>query len=113
MDRPGLRYLWLLLGLLTLRAGAACTSYGVDYSSGGSYYIDGASNQYFSFVTVFQGTLAVRLVYRAGAASHGANVRAGCTQETISPVLVGPDDNVYACSDIKTEPSGTQVTSTW
>ena len=56
MDRPGLRCLWLLLGLLlALRANAACTSYGVDYSSGGSYYIDGASNQYFSFATVFQG----------------------------------------------------------
>ncbi|KAG7286386.1 hypothetical protein NEMBOFW57_008695 [Staphylotrichum longicolle] len=91
MNRPGLRHLWLLLGLVAPRASAACTSYGVDYSSGGSYYIDGTSNQYFSFVTVFQ----------------------GCTQETISPVLVGPDDNVYACSDIKTEPSGTQVTSTW
>jgi hypothetical protein len=62
----------------------------VDYASGGSYNIDGASNQYFSFVSVFQ----------------------GCSQETISPVLVGPNGNVYACSDIRTGPSGVQVTST-
>lgn len=60
MNRPGLKHLWLLLGLVALRASAACTSYGVDYSSGGSYYIDGTSNQYFSFVTVFQGKLAKR-----------------------------------------------------
>ncbi|KAK4154180.1 hypothetical protein C8A00DRAFT_43041 [Chaetomidium leptoderma] len=90
MDTSGLRYLWVLLALLALRASAECTSYGVDYSNGGTYYIDGASNQYFSFVTVFQ----------------------GCSQETINPVLVGPNDNAYACSAIKTNPAGVQVTST-
>jgi hypothetical protein len=48
--------MWLLLlSVFTLHASADCTSYGVDYSSGGSYYIDSASNQYFSFITVFQG----------------------------------------------------------
>ncbi|EAQ84688.1 hypothetical protein CHGG_08702 [Chaetomium globosum CBS 148.51] len=56
----------------------------------GSYDIDSESNEYFSFISVFQ----------------------GCSQETISPVLVSPDDNVYACSDIKTQPAGTQVKST-
>ncbi len=40
---------------LCLGARADCVSYGVDYSNGGAYYIDGTSNQYFSFVTVFQG----------------------------------------------------------
>ena len=49
------KWLWLLLALLALRARADCTSYGVDYSNGGSYYIDSTSNQYFSFITVFQG----------------------------------------------------------
>ncbi|KAK3906716.1 hypothetical protein C8A05DRAFT_40471 [Staphylotrichum tortipilum] len=91
MGRPTFGCMWLLLlALFTFYANADCTSYGVDYSSGGSYYIDSASNQYFSFVNVFQ----------------------GCSQETISPVLVGPDDSVYACSDISTTPAGTQITST-
>jgi len=79
-----------VVALLGLRANAACTSYGVDFSNGGTYDIDSESNEYFSFITVFQ----------------------GCSQETISPVLVSPDDNVYACSDIKTQPAGTQVKST-
>lgn len=59
MDRSGLSYLLLLFAVLALRASAACTSYGVDYASGGSYNIDGASNQYFSFVSVFQGKLVI------------------------------------------------------
>ena len=112
MDKPGFSCLWVLFALLALRASAACTSYGVDYASGGSYNIDGASNQYFSFVTVFQGKSTTT---RRGHTEtrESADSRAGCSQETISPVLVGPNDNVYACSDIRTEPSGVQVTSTW
>ena len=53
MEMP--RYLWILLALLLTSVRADCASYGVDYSNGGSYYIDGSSNQYFSFITVFQG----------------------------------------------------------
>ncbi|KAK3394867.1 hypothetical protein B0H63DRAFT_556017 [Podospora didyma] len=96
MEGAGFRHLWALLMLLVLRVTAveateaACTSYGVDYSNGGAYNIDATSNQYFTFITVFQ----------------------GCNQETISPVLVGPDGNEYACSAIRTQPAGTQVTST-
>jgi len=90
MDRLRLERLWVLFALLVLRASAACTSYGVDYANGGSYNIDAQSNEYFSFTSVFQ----------------------GCSQETISPVLVSPSGNAYACSDIKTVPAGTQVTST-
>ncbi len=56
MGRPTLESVWLLLlALFAIHANADCTSYGVDYSSGGSYYIDSGSNQYFSFVSVFQG----------------------------------------------------------
>lgn len=55
MDKPGFSCLWVLLALLAVRASAACASYGVDYASSGSYSIDGTSNQYFSFITVFQG----------------------------------------------------------
>ena len=52
------RPIWATLAALAmaLTVRADCGSYGVDYSNGGSYYIDGSSNQYFSFITVFQGT---------------------------------------------------------
>ncbi|KAK3682164.1 hypothetical protein B0T22DRAFT_386440 [Podospora appendiculata] len=83
-------YFWVLLAFIAFRVHADCTSYGVDYSNGGSYNIDSTSNQYFSFATIFQ----------------------GCTQETINPILVGPDGSEYACSSIKTQPAGAAVTST-
>ncbi|KAK1828183.1 hypothetical protein QBC39DRAFT_360067 [Podospora conica] len=88
----GLRWLWALsLALVATLVGAqSCSSFGVDYANGGSYNIDGGSNQYFSFVTIFQ----------------------GCESESISPVLVGPDGSEYACSAIRTQPAGQQVTST-
>lgn len=53
-----LRTFWLGLVFLLVHVSAdvaACSSYGVDYSNGGSYNIDGSSNQYFTFITVFQG----------------------------------------------------------
>lgn len=50
-----LRYLWVLFACLFLQVRAECKSYGVDFSNGGTYQIDGSSNQYFSFITVFQG----------------------------------------------------------
>lgn len=51
------RALLALVALLSLSLGVLgdCVSYGVDYANGGAYYIDGSSNQYFSFITVFQG----------------------------------------------------------
>jgi len=51
----GFRCLWVVVACLALRVHADCTSYGVDYSNGGRYNIDSTSNQYFSFITVFQG----------------------------------------------------------
>ncbi|KAL1881424.1 hypothetical protein VTK73DRAFT_3942 [Phialemonium thermophilum] len=90
---PIRRYLFtwaVLIGLLFLRARADCASYGVDYANGGSYSIDASSNQYFSFITVFQ----------------------GCSEESINPILVGPDGSEYACSSIDTQPAGAQMTST-
>ena len=51
-----LRYVWVLVAFMLLRGVRAdCKSYGVDFSNGGSYQIDGSSNQYFSFISVFQG----------------------------------------------------------
>jgi hypothetical protein len=52
------RSFWVLLALFILGAHADCVSYGVDYSNGGSYQIDASSNQYFSFITIFQGNFA-------------------------------------------------------
>ncbi|KAK3316662.1 hypothetical protein B0H66DRAFT_604940 [Apodospora peruviana] len=102
----GYRYVLALLALFALRVRADCTSYGVDYSNGGTYNIDGTSNQYFSFVTVFQGNTFIPWH------KDRADNELGCTQETIQPVLVGPDGSEYACSAIRTQPSGSQVTST-
>ncbi|KEZ45151.1 hypothetical protein SAPIO_CDS2596 [Scedosporium apiospermum] len=85
-----LRSFAVLFALLAVRVMADCVSYGIDYANGGQYYIDAGSNQYFSFVSVFQ----------------------GCQQEAINPVLVDPLDNYYSCSTISTQPDGQQVTST-
>lgn len=52
--RPYL-FLTALLALCLGVLGQSCSSYGVDYSNGGSYYIDGSSDQYFTFISVFQG----------------------------------------------------------
>jgi hypothetical protein len=56
----GFRCLIALLALLAVRVRADCTSYGVDYSNGGSYFIDASSNQYFTFITIFQGNVRPR-----------------------------------------------------
>lgn len=86
----GFRWLWVLVACLALRVHADCTSYGVDFANGGRYNIDSTSNQYFSFITIFQ----------------------DCQQEAINPVLVGPDGSEYACSAIRTQPANQEVTST-
>lgn len=57
MAARGFKYLWVVLLAFLIRASTACTSYGVDYSNNGAYYIDGSSNEYFTFITVFQGKL--------------------------------------------------------
>lgn len=55
MFKSSLGHLSLLVTTLALRVSAACTSYGVDYASGGTYNIDVTSHEYFTFTTVFQG----------------------------------------------------------
>ncbi|KAJ2998174.1 hypothetical protein NUW58_g413 [Xylaria curta] len=80
----------LLAGYLALRASAACTVFGVDYSNGGSYNIDSSSDAYFTFTSVFQ----------------------GCTQESVKPVLVDPAGNQYTCTAITTTPDGQEAKST-
>ncbi|KAK7946830.1 uncharacterized protein PG986_011151 [Apiospora aurea] len=85
-----LHHLCLIVVLLALRVVSDCTSYGVDFANGGSYNIDGSSNENFSFSTIFQ----------------------GCTDETITPVLRDTNGNSYGCTSINTNPEGTAVTST-
>lgn len=51
------RCLWAWLALLVFRAAAdlsTCRCTGVDYSNGGSYLVDGSSNDDFTFVSVFE-----------------------------------------------------------
>ena len=55
-----LRPLLVLFSILAARVLGQCTSYGIDYANGGQYYIDASSNDYFSFVTVFQGEFLQR-----------------------------------------------------
>ncbi|KAI0535354.1 hypothetical protein GGR58DRAFT_504399 [Xylaria digitata] len=82
--------LCLLAGYLTLRASAACSVYGVDYSNGGSYNIDTSSDELFSFTSIFQ----------------------GCVQESVKPALVDPAGHQYTCTAINTTPDGQEATST-
>ncbi|KAI1207352.1 uncharacterized protein F4807DRAFT_435485 [Annulohypoxylon truncatum] len=85
-----IRSLWLVVGLFALKVLAQCSSYGVDYVNGGSYDIDSSSNKNFTFTTIFQ----------------------GCDQETITPLLIDPNNAQYPCSAVNTTPAGQQVTST-
>ncbi|KAI1098471.1 hypothetical protein F4804DRAFT_122926 [Jackrogersella minutella] len=85
-----IRSLWLIIGLLALRALAQCSSYGVDYVNGGSYDIDSSSNNNFTFTTIFQ----------------------GCDQESVTPILIDPSGGQHSCSAVDTTPAGQQVTST-
>ncbi|KAI0189183.1 hypothetical protein EV127DRAFT_470810 [Xylaria flabelliformis] len=80
----------LLAGYLALRASAACTVYGVDYSNGGSYNIDATSDELFTFTSIFQ----------------------GCVQEPVKPALVDPAGHQYTCTAINTTPDGQEVKST-
>ncbi|KAI0911262.1 hypothetical protein F4823DRAFT_561102 [Ustulina deusta] len=82
--------LCLVAGCLALRASAACSVYGLDYANGGSYNIDPASDEFFSFTSAFQ----------------------ACTQESIKPVLVDPAGHQYTCTAINTTPDGEEQTST-
>ncbi|KAI5923150.1 hypothetical protein F4810DRAFT_670573 [Camillea tinctor] len=81
---------FVLWGYLFLTTVAICTSYGVDYSNGGSYNIDTSLNENFTFTSIFQ----------------------RCDEELINPVLVDPAGQQYACSTINTTPQGSRVIST-
>ncbi|CZR54879.1 uncharacterized protein PAC_04763 [Phialocephala subalpina] len=79
----------VLLNLIKL-AHCTCESYGIDFTNGGSYFIDDTDAIDFTFLTQFE----------------------GCDDEEITPILVDPDENEYFCSQIATSPDDTSFLST-
>ena len=56
---------WAVVALLLVGAraqddNAGCSCSGLDYADGGSYLVDGNSENDFTFYSVFQGTEALR-----------------------------------------------------
>ncbi|RDW56622.1 hypothetical protein BP5796_13087 [Coleophoma crateriformis] len=70
-------------------AKADCSSFGIDFQNGGSYFINSKDNSSFTSVTQFEGCFGT------------ANV-----------ILEGPDSNSWLCSDISVSPDDTNQIST-
>ncbi|KAK0629299.1 hypothetical protein B0T17DRAFT_491360, partial [Bombardia bombarda] len=66
-----------------------CSCSGLDYTNGGSYLIDGESEDEFAFTSVFS----------------------GCFDSTITPILVSPEGYGYECSAIETQPDDEEQAS--
>ncbi|KAK1756961.1 hypothetical protein QBC47DRAFT_422042 [Echria macrotheca] len=66
-----------------------CTCTGLDYTNGGSYLIDGTSDDDFTFTSVFS----------------------ACGSDTVEPILLDPDGIGYACSTIAMQETGEQQQS--
>lgn len=52
--------------MLVLQAAAdlgTCKCTGIDYSNGGSYLVDGSSDENFTFTSVFEGEFERRFLY--------------------------------------------------
>ena len=58
----GLLYLGLSVALGALQVSGDCTCTGLDYTNGGSYLVDGSSNDNFTFTSVFQGKESIYLL---------------------------------------------------
>lgn len=71
--------------------GSVCTTYGVDFQDGGSYFINTNSNESFTFVSKFE----------------------GCQNDTASLQLVDKDtSDQWDCSSVPTVPDNTPELST-
>ncbi|KAK4149522.1 hypothetical protein C8A00DRAFT_18794, partial [Chaetomidium leptoderma] len=85
--------LWAVLATLFIDVNAQeadqCACSGLDYTDGGSYLVDGNSDDEFTFTSVFE----------------------GCFQSTITPILVSPDGYGYECSSIESQPDGIEQAS--
>ena len=96
----------VLLNLIKL-AHCTCESYGIDFTNGGSYFIDDTDAIDFTFLTQFEGMFpscplwTMLILFK------------GCDDEEITPILVDPDENEYFCSQIATSPDDTSFLSTW
>ncbi|KAK1768270.1 hypothetical protein QBC33DRAFT_558430 [Phialemonium atrogriseum] len=89
MARGLIFYTALLASCVSLAQAQECSSTGLDYTNGGSYLIDGTSDDYFVFTSAFS----------------------GCDDTDISPILIDPDGNDYSCTDIATQPDDTDQVS--
>ncbi|TGO20677.1 hypothetical protein BPAE_0275g00080 [Botrytis paeoniae] len=84
-----LSYTFVVLTSLFTYVKADCASYGIDFQNGGNYFINSADNSSFTAVTQFT----------------------GCSGEA-EVILVAPNDDSWECSDIETQPDGTNMLST-
>lgn len=72
-------------------ASSVCTTYGVDFEDGGSYFINANSNASFTFVSKFD----------------------GCNNDTASLQLVNQDtSDQYDCGEVPTVPNNASQTAT-
>ncbi|KAK4214139.1 hypothetical protein QBC37DRAFT_284496, partial [Rhypophila decipiens] len=87
------RFTWAALTTLLLGVYAQdqpqCSCFGLDYTNGGSYLVDGNSDSNFAFTSVFT----------------------GCIDSSIIPILVSPDGIAYECTSIETQPDNTDQAS--
>ncbi|TGO50734.1 hypothetical protein BCON_0177g00100 [Botryotinia convoluta] len=84
-----LSYTFVVLTSIFTYVKADCASYGIDFQNGGNYFINSADNSSFTAVTQFT----------------------GCSGEA-EVILVAPNDDSWECSDIETQPDGTNMLST-
>ncbi|TGO38044.1 hypothetical protein BHYA_0083g00230 [Botrytis hyacinthi] len=84
-----LSYTFVVLTSIFTYVRADCASYGIDFQNGGNYFINSADNSSFTAVTQFT----------------------GCSGEA-EVILVAPNDDSWECSDIETQPDGTNMLST-
>ncbi|EXJ94936.1 hypothetical protein A1O1_00054 [Capronia coronata CBS 617.96] len=77
------------------QSAADCLSYGYDFvDGGGPYCINTTSPDFFSFGTEFYGC------------------QPSDSQGDITPILIDPNGDEYFCSDIPTQPDGSDIVST-
>ena len=91
------RLVWaVLVGVLAAGARAQetgeCSCSGLDYTNGGSYLIDGTSEDSFTFTSLFQGA---------------------CFDASITPILISPEGYGYQCTPIQAELADVEQPSTW
>ncbi|KAK3940466.1 hypothetical protein QBC46DRAFT_260976 [Diplogelasinospora grovesii] len=92
---PTASAVWALLALLAVnvhardRSTQQCTCSGLDYTNGGSYLIDGNSDNNFTFTSMFT----------------------GCLDSIITPILVSPNGDSYPCSTIESQPDDSEQPS--